>query len=361
MPPGLLPAWLGDGDALPIRDEASVSLAREWVRREAAAIAMPQVPAEAAAIIMSELAHNQLAHARGGHVRVRAIQGVGPGGAVPGLEIVAADAGRGIADPTAALQGGQSSAGTLGIGLPGVRRLSDELDLDVRWEEGTCVFARKYAEPVPRRAEVAILGRPCVGERRSGDDGLFCRVAGGLLLALADGLGHGEPARAASERVMAALRQRAAAGQGAAVGQGAAAGQGAAVLPTPSALLDDCDDAVQGTRGAVAAVALLREDGLLSHACVGNVSTHIDRGEAAQHLPCLPGTLGGGRRGRSALGASAQLARGDVLVLFTDGLSGRLSLRDLPLLRRQHPLAIAHALLQRFGREHDDALLLVAR
>jgi hypothetical protein len=56
----------------------------------------------------------------------------------------------------------------------------------------------------------------------------------------------------------------------------------------------------------------------------------------------------------------AWLEEGALLVMHTDGLSSRTALED-PLLLRRHPLEVAHALLQRFGKSHDDALVLVAR
>ena len=45
---------------------------------------------------------------------------------------------------------------------------ADEVDIDVRLGEGTCVWARKFASPVPKAREVAIFGRPCEGEAVSG-------------------------------------------------------------------------------------------------------------------------------------------------------------------------------------------------
>jgi hypothetical protein len=50
-----------------------------------------------------------------------------------------------------------------------------------------------------------------------------------------------------------------------------------------------------------------------------------------------------------------------MLVMFTDGIGSRASIEtDLSLLR-EPPIVIAHQLVERFAREDDDVLVLVAR
>ena len=61
-----------------------------------------------------------------------------------GIEIEAVDRGPGIADCEAAMQDHFSSGGTLGLGLPGVKRMMDEFSLESTLGEGTRVTARKW-------------------------------------------------------------------------------------------------------------------------------------------------------------------------------------------------------------------------
>jgi serine/threonine-protein kinase RsbT len=61
-----------------------------------------------------------------------------------GLELVAEDRGPGIADVASALTDHVSTAGTLGLGLPGVRRLMDEFELDTAPGRGTRVRVVKW-------------------------------------------------------------------------------------------------------------------------------------------------------------------------------------------------------------------------
>ena len=60
------------------------------------------------------------------------------------VEIEAVDQGPGIEDAEAALEDHYSSGGTLGLGLPGVRRMMDEFSLESTPGEGTRVTATKW-------------------------------------------------------------------------------------------------------------------------------------------------------------------------------------------------------------------------
>jgi serine/threonine-protein kinase RsbT len=59
--------------------------------------------------------------------------------------IVARDDGPGIADLDRAMQDGYSSSGSLGLGLPGSRRLVDEFEIDSAPGKGTRVTLTKWA------------------------------------------------------------------------------------------------------------------------------------------------------------------------------------------------------------------------
>jgi anti-sigma regulatory factor (Ser/Thr protein kinase) len=319
-------------------DAASVSLARERVREEGARAGLGEAATGSLAIVVSELANNQLAHSSGGQVGVRGIVR----GGVRGVEIVAADAGPGIAHPTQAFEGVERDA-SLGVGLAGVRALSDELDVDIRLGEGTCISARKFGAPVPGRREVAILGRPCRGERVSGDQAGFERTDGALLLFLADGLGHGPEAREAADRARTAVR----------------------TSPRLSSadLLRAVDVALVRSRGAVMAVAQLDEAAAsVDFASVGNVATHVVRFRQTLMFTGSSFVLGmrtpsPKRVEQRAIPLDAQ----ELLCLCSDGISSRATLDERRDLLHASPVAIAQHVLETFGTEHDDATVLVAR
>lgn len=89
----------------------------------------------------SELANNLWMHASaGGQVTIARLDSARG----RGVELIVADDGPGIADIALALTEGYSSAAGLGCGLPGVRRLMDEFEIDSGAGRGTRVVARKW-------------------------------------------------------------------------------------------------------------------------------------------------------------------------------------------------------------------------
>lgn len=92
------------------------------------------------ATAVSELVRNILKYAGSGTFQLRRV--VETRGR--GIEIEVSDHGPGIADLDAAMRDHFSSSGTLGLGLPGVKRMMDEFELDSAPGQGTKVTARKW-------------------------------------------------------------------------------------------------------------------------------------------------------------------------------------------------------------------------
>jgi serine/threonine-protein kinase RsbT len=99
-----------------------------------------ETPIRMIATAVSELARNILKYAGSGEVRLRRVKEVGR----RGIEIEVTDRGPGIGDCEAAMQDHFSSGGTLGLGLPGVKRMMDEFSLESVPGEGTRVTVRKW-------------------------------------------------------------------------------------------------------------------------------------------------------------------------------------------------------------------------
>ena len=99
-----------------------------------------ETPSRMIATAVSELVRNILKYAGTGEIRLRRVKGIGR----RGIEIEAVDQGPGIADCEAAMRDHFSSGGTLGLGLPGVKRMMDEFSLESMPGKGTRVTARKW-------------------------------------------------------------------------------------------------------------------------------------------------------------------------------------------------------------------------
>ena len=334
--------WLNRSGATHICDEASLTLIREEIRRRGAHTGLTTEAVERMAAAASELGHNQLRHAGGGLMAVRAAAR----GAVAGLEVVATDAGPGIANPAAALAGPvhpSTAPGTsLGVGLSAARRLTDEMDLDVRTGEGTAIAVRSFAAPVPA-SEVAVLGRMAPGELVSGDDAVILRdSAGTLTVAVIDGVGHGPLARDAARDAVQVIRRRSDA-------------------PLVN-ILRACDEELRTTRGAVATLARLDPTtSRLTLAGVGNVSAALYQPGDTRRFTGMANVLGGRLRGRRPRVEHLDLSPHGTLILFSDGLVSRADLAHEPETLRTPPMAVAQRMLERFSRDDDDALVMVIR
>ena len=92
------------------------------------------------ATAISELARNIVMHVGHGEIIMRPIHE----DRRYGLVVIVRDEGQGIADVEAALRDGSSTRGSLGLGLPGARRLMDEFEVVSRQGEGTTVTMRKW-------------------------------------------------------------------------------------------------------------------------------------------------------------------------------------------------------------------------
>lgn len=125
---------------LEIRERGDAAKAVHATRRLAAEAGLAEAKQFMAATAVSELARNILAYAGHGWICL----GIVERGSARGIEIVAEDNGPGIEDIQKALSDNFSTGGTLGIGLPGAKRMMDELTIESKPGSGTRVVARKW-------------------------------------------------------------------------------------------------------------------------------------------------------------------------------------------------------------------------
>ena len=119
---------------------ADTTLVVVAVREMAREIGMGEGPAAALATAASELVTNAVKYAHSGVVTVRPVREREN----PGLELVVEDRGPGIKDLDFAMRDHASTGGTLGLGLPGARRLVDAFEITTRPGEGTRVRVVKW-------------------------------------------------------------------------------------------------------------------------------------------------------------------------------------------------------------------------
>lgn len=125
---------------VPINSDQDIVGARQKGRSLAAAVGFSASDATLIATAISELARNIVTYARKGEIRLQSIQN----SAHAGIVVVAADDGPGIPDLRQAMRDGFSTSGSLGLGLPGVRRLMDEFEIVSQTGRGTRVTVKKW-------------------------------------------------------------------------------------------------------------------------------------------------------------------------------------------------------------------------
>lgn len=333
----LINRWLGtDAAVIPIYDEASVSSARQRVRDAGQVLNLPETLVESVAVIASELTHNQLAYARQGYFAVKPMERDG----VKALEVLAADLGPGLERRVLI---GTRTEGSLGAGLEGVFRLADEVEIDARGAEGLRVIARKFESQASLPYELALAGVPYPGENLSGDDAIYVHSSSGFLAAVCDGLGHGPEAREASSRAVETIARN-------------------SHLELRE-LLKAVNDDIADVRGCV--LAIVRFDALsrvLQCLSAGDIHVHLYHVRDAHFFTSTPFVVGDpALRSRRLRVEEAVVAPGSVLVMFTDGLSSRTTIKGELELLRKPAIVIAQDLLEKHSRGTDDALVLVAR
>jgi len=141
---------MGDepGVVVAVTAEWNVAQAQRVAKALARSVGMSRVAVYSLITSVSELANNLFCHSRdGGTLTMRTVRLTGS----VGVEIVAQDDGPGIADVEMAMRDGFTTNGGLGGGLPGVRRLMDEFEIQSQVGIGTRVVAIKWDHAASHR------------------------------------------------------------------------------------------------------------------------------------------------------------------------------------------------------------------
>ena len=123
-----------------ISSDQDIVLARQKGRAMAIELGFSPSDATLIATAISELARNILSYARKGEISLKIVHA----SSRQAITIIACDSGPGIRDIRLAMRDGFSTSGSLGLGLPGVRRLMDEFEIVSEPGRGTIVTVKKW-------------------------------------------------------------------------------------------------------------------------------------------------------------------------------------------------------------------------
>ena len=123
-----------------IKSDEDVLNARQKGRALAARLGFSSVDLTLIVTAISEIARNTASYAQQGEMVLRLV----PQGPKKGIIIITCDQGPGIPDLDSAMQDGYSTSGSLGLGLPGAKRLMDDFEIVSAVGKGTCVTMKKW-------------------------------------------------------------------------------------------------------------------------------------------------------------------------------------------------------------------------
>jgi anti-sigma regulatory factor (Ser/Thr protein kinase) len=319
-------------------DTSQTGNARRQVLSLAALIGFDEIRQGQLGIIVTEAARNIEAHGADGAMVLSAWAYDGRAG----IDVLALDKGKGIADIAAALQDGYSTAGTPGNGLGAMSRLAQTFQIYSARGSGTAVFARvlRTAGQAETAHQLSAISVPISGESVCGDEWSFEITSERSLFIVADGLGHGPMASEAAVEAVRVFHH-------------------VSHYP-PEQILSEIHSALAKTRGAAVAIAeILHGQRVLNYAGAGNIFGAICLGNKSRSLVSMNGTVG------HSIGKMQTFSypwdEGSVLVMHSDGLATRWNVEQYPGLTSRHPALLAGVLFRDFCRKRDDATILVSR
>ena len=324
--------------------------------------------------IASELGSNIVKYADSGLVQIRRYD-------LPDfsdIEITASDKGPGIPDVDQAMTENYSSGGTLGLGLSGVKRISNKFQILSSPGCGTTVvatkrirhtlasvnysrFQDKYSAPTAKEfthiphshkseeiftpavenrfLDIGIRIRCSYGERLSGDQVCVVPMETGCLLAIIDVTGHGANASALANRLARFIKEN-----------------------STSELLELINllhKEAENTLGASIGLAFIEtRTAQIHYLGLGNTSLLLLSNKNWRPVS-RAGVLG--MRLPTLLIQTRPFQRDDLLVMFTDGLSETGSVKDLRSIGYKNAESIANYLVDISGKKYDDASCVVVK
>lgn len=192
------------------------------------------------------------------------------------------------------------------------------------------------------KIEIGVATLPLTGQQESGDLSLVKRVGPGTLVAVVDGLGHGQEAASAAHAAVGAVDR-----------------YSKESLPD---LVKRCHTALVGLRGVVLGLAFFDTKGAtVTWLGVGNIVGVLLRADQAARparvsMVSIAGFVGA--ETPQATSRTVSLMAGDTVILASDGIKDGFA--DALTLTAP-PQLLADQILSRHAKGTDDALVLVAR
>ena len=332
-----------------ISHSSDISAARRYGVQLVDSLGFTETQSGRIAIIITELATNILKHAQDGVLFITPAQQ----GNSNTVQLLALDNGPGIANLGQSMRDGISTAGTAGNGLGAIKRLAYEFDAYSTVDKGSAFYASvhdkerdelqesNWAECNMRPGmQYGSICVPVAGEEECGDAWAILAEEDCITILVADGLGHGPEAAAASQAAVRILEGRG--------------------NQTPTLLINAMHQALRPTRGAALAIGQFRHaTGNLIFAGIGNIAACIIAGNERKQLVSHNGTVG--HNMRKVQEFTVPWPQGALYIMCSDGINTQWDLDQYPGLLSCHPALIAGIIYRDFKRGRDDSSVVVAK
>jgi anti-sigma regulatory factor (Ser/Thr protein kinase)/serine/threonine protein phosphatase PrpC len=294
-------------------------------------------------IVAKELAGNLIKYARAGLLVLTPLDD----GLQRGIQIESFDEGPGIPDVEEVMADGFSTSGSLGYGLGTANRLMDEFDIASRRGSGggTYIVCRKWkrtqdtpVKPCPFDIGVATRCHPKMA--LNGDAFVVKKWEDSILVALIDGLGHGQFAHLAAGRARQYVQDH---------------------FDAPlKDIFRNTGRACKATRGVVMAIARFdRGRNVLTFASIGNIEARVLGSPEPMSFIVRRGIVGVNTSNPAV--TEHRWEPSYLMILHTDGLSVHWKWEDFPDITYEKAEIVSQRMLRRFAKDHDDATVVVVK
>jgi anti-sigma regulatory factor (Ser/Thr protein kinase) len=316
---------------LKVETDEDVYRVRSEIAKFAGEIKLTEKELEELKIVLTEISKNIIKHASSGRLSVSfGIEGE------RGVYIVAENPASNT-DASKIFDDGYSTANTLGIGLGAVKRLLT--DVKVKVEEGKFILTGKkiFTDKKKSVIEISVFSRPKPGFKDNGDAYFIKKYGDYAVVAVLDGIGHGDKANEASKIALRILEDK---------------------------FRDELEQIVltmhrklHGSRGCVIGIVRMNKEGEIEYLGVGNIRAQIYTPEMYKRLVSFDGLLGSNIR--TLRTDRLTLNKPCLVVLHSDGVSS-FNFDDKRIVYRP-VMEVAKEAFEQHKKSSDDATLLVAR
>jgi phosphoserine phosphatase RsbX len=193
-----------------------------------------------------------------------------------------------------------------------------------------------------KRIKYDVIYEALAGEIECGDQYLIKETDDRTVIAVVDGLGHGEEAAIAAKKAIKTIDDYA--------------------NESIESLFKLCNEALLDTRGAAMTIVHIDANYKLTYMAVGNVTGvcwKIDEsGNVMHHSFLLEGGIVGYRFTSSIRAKELAVGPGDTLILATDGIKAEFEIEPPKL---EPPDRLAKTLFDTYRNKKDDGLIFVAK